>query len=213
MAVLVTGGTGFIGSHTCIELLNAGEEIVVADNFSNSKPEVLNRLKKITGKDIPFKKVDLCDEAETEKLFKEYKIDEVIHFAGYKAVGESVAEPLMYYENNLGSTFNIIKMMKKYGCKRIVFSSSATVYGIPETVPIKEDFPISAINPYGRTKLFMPGVSREDVVARETDSLLQRAYSGSVGLLVSAMVQRKDLTQADIDELYAILKEAEENVQ
>ena len=188
MAVLVTGGTGFIGSHTCIELLNAGEEIVVADNFSNSKPEVLNRLKKITGKDIPFKKVDLCDEAETEKLFKEYKIDEVIHFAGYKAVGESVAEPLMYYENNLGSTFNIIKMMKKYGCKRIVFSSSATVYGIPETVPIKEDFPISAINPYGRTKLFIEEILRDLCVSDADFSVVLLRYFNPIGAHESGLI-------------------------
>ena len=188
MAVLVTGGTGFIGSHTCIELLNAGEEIVVVDNFSNSKPEVLNRLKKITGKDITFKKVDLCDEAETEKVFAEYKIDEVIHFAGYKAVGESVAEPLMYYENNLGSTFNIIKMMKKYGCKRIVFSSSATVYGIPETVPIKEDFPISAINPYGRTKLFIEEILRDLCVSDPDFSVVLLRYFNPIGAHESGLI-------------------------
>ncbi len=188
MAVLVTGGTGFIGSHTCVELLNAGEEIVVVDNFSNSKPEVLNRLKKITGKDITFKKVDLCDEAETEKVFAEYKIDEVIHFAGYKAVGESVAEPLMYYENNLGSTFNIIKMMKKYGCKRIVFSSSATVYGIPETVPIKEDFPISAINPYGRTKLFIEEILRDLCVSDADFSVVLLRYFNPIGAHESGLI-------------------------
>ena len=188
MAVLVTGGTGFIGSHTCVELLNAGEEIVVADNFSNSKPEVLNRLKKITGKDIPFKKVDLCDAEETEKLFKEFKIDEVIHFAGYKAVGESVAEPLMYYENNLGSTFNIIKMMKKYGCKRIVFSSSATVYGIPETVPIKEDFPICAINPYGRTKLFIEEILRDLCVSDPDFSVVLLRYFNPIGAHESGLI-------------------------
>ncbi len=188
MAVLVTGGTGFIGSHTCIELLNAGEEIIVADNFSNSKPEVLNRLKKITGKDIPFEKVDLCDEAETEKLFTEYKIDEVIHFAGYKAVGESVAEPLMYYENNLGSTFNIIRMMKKYGCKRIVFSSSATVYGIPETVPIKEDFPIRAINPYGRTKLFIEEILRDLCVSDADFSVVLLRYFNPIGAHESGLI-------------------------
>ena len=188
MAVLVTGGTGFIGSHTCVELLNAGEEIVVADNFSNSKPEVLNRLKKITGKDIPFKKVDLCNAEETEKLFKEFKIDEVIHFAGYKAVGESVAEPLMYYENNLGSTFNIIKMMKKYGCKRIVFSSSATVYGIPETVPIKEDFPICAINPYGRTKLFIEEILRDLCVSDPDFSVVLLRYFNPIGAHESGLI-------------------------
>lgn len=188
MAVLVTGGTGFIGSHTCVELLNSGEDIVIADNLSNSKSEVLNRLKKITGKDVPFEKVDLCDEGATEKLFSDHKIDEVIHFAGYKAVGESVADPLMYYENNLTSTFNIVKMMKKYGCKRIVFSSSATVYGIPETVPIKEDFPINAINPYGRTKLFIEEFLRDMCVSDKDFSAVLLRYFNPIGAHESGLI-------------------------
>ncbi len=161
MAVLVAGGAGFIGSHTCVELINSGYDIVIADNFSNSKPEVLNRLKKITGKDIEFCLVDLCDSEKTDELFEKYNIDSVIHFAGYKAVGESVAKPMMYYENNLISTFNIINSMKKHGCNKLVFSSSATVYGIPKTVPINESFPLSAINPYGQTKLMIENILKD----------------------------------------------------
>lgn len=154
MAVLVCGGAGYIGSHTCIELLAAGYDIVVADNFSNSCPEAVARTRALAGKDFPLVEVDLCDEEKTEQLFCDYpQIDAVIHFAGLKAVGESVAKPLEYYSNNLQSTFSLLKAMRRHGVKNFVFSSSATVYGDPHTVPITEDFPLSTTNPYGSTKL------------------------------------------------------------
>ena len=153
--ILLTGGLGFIGSHTAVELLNKGEEIIIADNLSNSKIEVVDKIKAITGKDFKFVKVDLKDYNKTRKLFKKNKIDAVIHFAGYKAVGESVSKPVMYYENNIMTTLNLLKSMKEFGCNNIVFSSSATVYGTNETMPLREDFPTGATNPYGRTKLFI----------------------------------------------------------
>ena len=149
--ILVTGGAGFIGSHTCVELLEAGYEVVIVDNFSNSKPEALNRIKKITGKDFAFYEADLLDLAALEKIFEENKIDAVIHFAGLKAVGESVQKPVEYYHNNITGTLMLIKAMRKYGCKKIVFSSSATVYGPVNKAPYTEDMPTSATNPYGFT--------------------------------------------------------------
>ena len=155
MAILITGGTGFIGSHTVVELLNAGKDVVIVDNLSNSKKCVLDRIETITGKRPKFYEADLCDLAASEQVFKENKFDSVIHFAGLKAVGESVAKPLEYYRNNLDSTFNLCLLMRKYGVKKIVFSSSATVYGLPKSVPITEDFPLSTTNPYGETKLMI----------------------------------------------------------
>lgn len=155
MAILITGGTGFIGSHTVVELLNAGRDVVIVDNLSNSKKCVLDRIETITGKRPKFYEADLCDLAASEQVFKENKFDSVIHFAGLKAVGESVAKPLEYYRNNLDSTFNLCLLMRKYGVKKIVFSSSATVYGLPKSVPITEDFPLSTTNPYGETKLMI----------------------------------------------------------
>ena len=155
MAILITGGTGFIGSHTVVELLNAGRDVVIIDNLSNSKKCVLDRIETITGKRPKFYEADLCDLAASEQVFKENKFDSVIHFAGLKAVGESVAKPLEYYRNNLDSTFNLCLLMRKYGVKKIVFSSSATVYGLPKSVPITEDFPLSTTNPYGETKLMI----------------------------------------------------------
>ena len=155
MAILITGGTGFIGSHNVVELLNAGRDVVIVDNLSNSKKCVLDRIETITGKRPKFYEADLCDLAASEQVFKENKFDSVIHFAGLKAVGESVAKPLEYYRNNLDSTFNLCLLMRKYGVKKIVFSSSATVYGLPKSVPITEDFPLSTTNPYGETKLMI----------------------------------------------------------
>ncbi len=140
MAILVTGGAGFIGSHTCVELLNEGEEIIVMDNFYNSNSKALDGIKKITGKDFRFYEADMLDMPAVERIFDENDIEQVIHFAGYKCVPESVKKPLVYYSNNLRGTFNILEMMKKYGCTKFVFSSSATVYGIPESVPVYEDF-------------------------------------------------------------------------
>lgn len=154
MKVLVTGGTGYIGSHTIVELLNEGYEVVAFDNFYNSKPEVLNRIKTITGKEVKFYEADMLIKSEIDKIFDENDIDAVIHFAGLKAVGESCAKPILYYNNNLGGTLNLVRSMEEHGVRNIVFSSSATVYGDTKVVPVKEDFPIgTATNPYGQTKL------------------------------------------------------------
>ncbi|MEH7587793.1 UDP-glucose 4-epimerase GalE [Priestia megaterium] len=153
MSILVTGGAGYIGSHTCIELLSAGYEIVVLDNLSNSKPEVLKRISELTKKDFKFYQADLLDKTTLEKVFSENNIEAVIHFAGLKAVGESIEIPLHYYHNNITGTLVLCQTMKKYDVKKMIFSSSANVYGVPKLVPITETSPLSAINPYGRTKL------------------------------------------------------------
>src|SRR5690554_3720323 len=155
MRVLVTGGAGYIGSHTCVELLEAGHEIMVLDNFSNSKTESLIRVSELTDKEFKVYQVDLLDGEELEKVFRKNRIDAVIHFAGLKAVGESVDKPLEYYHNNITGTLNLCRIMGKYKVKKLVFSSSATVYGRPERVPISEDFPLSTTNPYGSTKLMI----------------------------------------------------------
>ena len=169
MAILVTGGAGYIGSHTVVELLEAGEDIVIVDNFVNSKPEALDKIKKITGKDFKFYEVDILDEEKLEKVFKENNIESVIHFAGLKAVGESVVKPIEYYHNNITGTLVLLKLMKKYNCKRIVFSSSATVYGDPEIVPITEECKTGGTtNPYGTTKLFIEKIL-EDVYKSDND--------------------------------------------
>ena len=155
MKILFTGGLGYIGSHTAVEFLNYGYDVVIADNLSNSKENVTYKIEKITGKKVKFYNVDVCDENKLEKIFIENSdIFAVIHFAGYKAVGESVREPLKYYENNMVSTFNLLKLMKKYDVKNLIFSSSATVYAQSDVMPIDETFSLSASNPYGRTKLF-----------------------------------------------------------
>lgn len=155
MAILITGGAGYIGSHAMVEFLNAGKEIVCVDNLSNSKYTAVERVKKIAGKDFKFYKTDLLDYDELEKVFVENKIESCIHFAGLKAVGESCAMPLEYYHNNITGTLNLCKLLKKYNAKCIVFSSSATVYGNPASLPITEDFPLSTSNPYGETKLMI----------------------------------------------------------
>lgn len=155
MAILITGGAGYIGTHAMVEFLEAGREVVCVDNFSNSKPEALERVKEITGKSFKSYEVDLLDYDALEGVFKENDIDSCIHFAGLKAVGESCEQPLRYYHNNLTGTFNLCSLLTKYGAKRIVFSSSATVYGKPASVPITEDFPLSTTNPYGETKLMI----------------------------------------------------------
>lgn len=161
MNILVTGGLGYIGSHTCCELLDKGYNVVIIDNLSNSKKEVANYIKKITNKDIKFYEGDVCDKVLLEHIFSTNKIDAVIHFAGYKAVGESVKSPLKYYRNNIDSTLSLCEVMDKYNCKNLVFSSSATVYGIPIKLPIKEDFPLSTTNPYGTTKLMIEGILKD----------------------------------------------------
>ena len=181
MKILVTGGTGYIGSHACVELLNAGHEVVVFDNLYNSKEDAIDRIKKITGKDLKFYKADMLDVESMRVVFEENKFDCVIHFAGLKAVGESVAKPLLYYENNISGTINLCKLMNEYGCKRIVFSSSATVYGSPKTVPITEDFPLSTTNPYGSTKLMLERVLSDLTVADKEWSVVLLRYFNPIG--------------------------------
>ena len=161
MSVLVTGGAGYIGSHTVIELLEDNKEVVIVDNFSNSNPMVLDRIKQITNKDFKFYEVDVTDKEALEVVFRENKIDSVIHFAAYKAVGESVQKPLEYYTNNITNTLTVLNLMKQYNVKNFVFSSSATVYGDPHACPIKEDFPLSTTNPYGATKLMIEDMLRD----------------------------------------------------
>lgn len=182
MAVLVCGGAGYIGSHTCIELLAAGYDIIVADNFSNSCPEAVDRTRELAGKDFPLVEIDLCDAEKTDALFAAHpEIDSVIHFAGYKAVGESVAKPLEYYDNNLTSTFVLLKAMRKYGVKNFVFSSSATVYGDPHTVPITEDFPLSTTNPYGSTKLMIEMILKDLYKAQPEMNIAILRYFNPIG--------------------------------
>jgi UDP-glucose 4-epimerase len=181
MAILVTGGAGYIGSHTCVELLNAGYEIIVLDNFSNSKPEALKRIKEITGKDFKFYEVNLLDQEELDQVFADNSINAVIHFAGLKAVGESVAIPLHYYHNNITGTLILCEVMKKYNVKNIVFSSSATVYGMPDQVPISEDFPLGATNPYGRTKLMIEEILRDVYISDQDWSVALLRYFNPIG--------------------------------
>ncbi len=155
LKILVTGGAGYIGSHTCVQLIENGYDVIIADNLINSREESIRRIEKITGSAIVFYKVDLCDAKALDQIFTEHQIHAVIHFAGLKAVGESVKIPLRYYENNLESTLNLLQSMDKHRVYRLVFSSSATVYGNPQSVPVREDFPTMATNPYGATKLFI----------------------------------------------------------
>lgn len=188
MAILVTGGAGFIGSHTCVELLNAGYEVVILDNFINSKPEAVKRIEKITGKNTKLYEADLLDLQATEKVFAENKIDAVIHFAGLKAVGESVTIPLRYYHNNITGTLHLCMAMEKYGCKRIVFSSSATVYGMNNQVPFTEDMPTSATNPYGYTKVMIEQILRDLVVADPDWSVSLLRYFNPIGAHESGLI-------------------------
>jgi len=159
--ILVTGGAGYIGSHTCLELLGAGYEVVVVDNLDNSSEESLRRVRELAGRDLEFHRIDIRDRVALDTVFAAHSFDAVIHFAGLKAVGESCRIPLRYYENNLYGTVELVKLMQEHGCFNLVFSSSATVYGDPATVPITEDFPLSATNPYGRTKLFIEEIMRD----------------------------------------------------
>ena len=189
MAILVTGGAGYIGSHTVVELLEAGEDIVIVDNFVNSKPEALDKIKKITGKDFKFYEVDILDEEKLEKVFKENNIESVIHFAGLKAVGESVVKPIEYYHNNITGTLVLLKLMKKYNCKRIVFSSSATVYGDPEIVPITEECKTGGTtNPYGTTKLFIERILQDVYVADNQFSIALLRYFNPIGAHESGLI-------------------------
>jgi UDP-glucose 4-epimerase len=188
MKILVTGGAGYIGSHTCIELLNEGHEVVVVDNLSNSKEESLHRVQELTGKSLSFHKVDLRDKAALDAVFKDAAIDAVVHFAGLKAVGESVSIPLSYYDNNITGTLVLCEVMAANGVKNIVFSSSATVYGDPQTVPITEDFPLSATNPYGRSKLFVEDILSDIHVSDNSWNVVLLRYFNPVGAHVSGRI-------------------------
>ncbi|MCD8390565.1 MAG: UDP-glucose 4-epimerase GalE [Firmicutes bacterium] len=188
MTILVTGGAGYIGSHTCVELLNGGYDVVVLDNLSNASEKCLDAVKEITGKSLKFYKADMLDYEATEKVFKENKIDSVIHFAGLKAVGESTQKPLYYYHNNITGTLHILDLMKKYGVKNIIFSSSATVYGTPKTVPITEDFPLSTTNPYGSTKLFIEQILTDVQKANPDMSVVLLRYFNPIGAHKSGLM-------------------------
>ncbi|WP_099467087.1 UDP-glucose 4-epimerase GalE [Konateibacter massiliensis] len=188
MAILVTGGAGYIGSHTCVELLNAGYEVVVVDNLCNSSEEAIKRVEKITGKKIKFYKNDLLDREAVDKIFQQEKIESVIHFAGLKAVGESVSKPLEYYYNNVTGTLVLCDVMRNHNVKNIVFSSSATVYGSPKTVPIKEDFPLSVTNPYGRTKLMLEEILQDFVVSDPEWNVILLRYFNPIGAHESGLI-------------------------
>lgn len=181
MSVLVTGGAGFIGSHTVLELLDAGHEVVVIDNLANSKFESLDRVQSITGKKVKFYHVDLTEIEAVRKVFEEQSFDSIIHFAAYKAVGESVTNPLMYYQNNLISTLNLLELMKVFGVKDFVFSSSCTVYGDPDEVPLLETSKLAAVNPYGRTKLFAENILRDIQIAEPSFNIALLRYFNPVG--------------------------------
>jgi len=188
MKVLVTGGAGYIGSHTCVELLNAGYEVVIVDNFANSKPEALNAIRTITGKDFAFYEADLRDRAALEVPFTEHAIDAVIHFAGLKAVGESVAKPLEYYDNNLYGFIVLAEVMRAHGVKRFVFSSSATVYGMNNPVPFNETMPTSATNPYGYTKVMIEQMLRDMAVADPEWRICLLRYFNPIGAHESGLI-------------------------
>ena len=189
MAVLVTGGAGFIGSHTAVELLNAGKEIVILDNFSNSKPQSLEAIKKITGKDFKFYEMDYLDREKLEKVFEENKIDSVLNFAGFKAVGESVEKPIEYYTNNISGALVLLDTMRKYGVKKFVFSSSATVYGDPERIPITEDCKTGGTtNPYGTSKLFIEQILKDIYNSDNTWDIAILRYFNPVGAHESGLI-------------------------
>lgn len=181
MAILVTGGAGYIGSHTCVEMLNSGYDVVVIDNLDNSNAKSIERIEKITGKALKFYEADVRDKSALRKIFSENRIEAVIHFAGLKAVGESVKKPVMYYDNNLESTISLIEVMNECGVKKIVFSSSATVYGVTKEMPLKEGMPTGAINPYGRTKLFIEHILRDVFVSDNEWSIALLRYFNPIG--------------------------------
>lgn len=189
MKILVTGGTGFIGSHTCVELIEAGHDVVIIDNLYNSQIEVVKKIEDITKKKVAYYEEDCCNEAALEKIFNEHTIDAAIHFAGYKAVGESVQKPIMYYENNLMSTLALCKVMAKHNCKRLVFSSSATVYGNPSSVPIFEDFPLGpTTNPYGTTKLMIEQILKDLYVSDNEWNIALLRYFNPIGAHKSGLL-------------------------
>lgn len=188
MAILVTGGTGYIGSHTVVELLDSGYEVVIVDNFYNSKPEVLNRIQDITGKDFKFYEIDIRDQEALDKVFSENQIEAVIHFAGLKAVGESVEIPITYYHNNITGTLMLCEVMQKHGVKKIVFSSSATVYGMDNKPPYTEDMPTSATNPYGRTKLMIEEILKDIYVSDNSWGISILRYFNPIGAHASGKI-------------------------
>lgn len=188
MKILVTGGTGYIGSHTCVELITAGYEVVVVDNLCNSSKDVLKRVESLVGEPIPFYKIDVRDKAGLTQVFKQHDFDGVVHFAGLKAVGESVEMPIEYYDTNIGGTFILVRVMRDFGCKTLVFSSSATVYGNPKTVPIKENFPLSAINPYGRSKLVIEEFLQDVFVADNAWNIALLRYFNPIGAHKSGLI-------------------------
>ncbi len=188
MAILVTGGAGYIGSHTCVELLDAGYEIVIIDDFSNSNPSVLDKIRHISGKDFAFYEGDVKDKDLLERIFTEHKIEAAIHFAGFKAVGESCEKPLAYYHNNLMSTIVLCEVMAAHGAKKLVFSSSATVYGDPASVPINESFPTSTTNPYGATKLMTENILKDVYAADKEWSVALLRYFNPIGAHASGLI-------------------------
>ena len=188
MAILVTGGAGYIGSHTCIELIHAGYEVVIVDNLCNSCELAVKRVEEITGKKVSFYAVDIADRKGLNAVFEKESIDSVIHFAGLKAVGESVEKPLEYYMNNISGTLVLLDVMRQHNVKSIVFSSSATVYGNPKTVPIKEDFPLSVTNPYGRTKLMLEEILQDLYVADKEWNIILLRYFNPIGAHKSGML-------------------------
>lgn len=188
MTILVTGGAGYIGTHTCVELLNEGYDVIVIDNFSNSKPEALKRVSDITGKDIKIYPIDLLDEEALNKVFTQHTIDAVIHFAGLKAVGESSLIPLQYYQNNITGTVNLCAAMRKHGVKKLVFSSSATVYGTADNTPIDEEMPLEAMNPYGRSKLMIEEMLRDLAFSDPTWNIAILRYFNPIGAHESGLI-------------------------
>jgi len=189
MKILVTGGTGYIGSHTVVELINHGDEVVIIDNLVNSKREVVDKIKTITGVEVPFYEEDVRNKEALRKIFKKHKIDAVIHFAGLKAVGESVEKPLEYYDNNLGSTITLLEVMKEFNCKKIIFSSSATVYGDPDELPITENAHVGGTtNPYGTTKLFIEKILSDLYISDEEWSVALLRYFNPIGAHKSGLI-------------------------
>ena len=188
MSILLTGGAGFIGSHTCVELLNAGYDVVVADNLYNSSEKVMDRVEQITGKRPRFYRADLCVAEEAERVFSENDIDTVIHFAAYKAVGESVQKPLMYYRNNLDVTLTVLEAMRRHGVRRIIFSSSATVYGIPDHMPLDETMPTGCTNPYGWTKYMNERILTDVAAANPDWSVVLLRYFNPIGAHESGLI-------------------------
>ena len=188
MKILVTGGCGYIGSHTCVELLNSGYDVVIVDNLSNSKEDVIEKIETITGKKVKFYKEDVCNYEALNRIFDNEKIDAVIHFAGFKAVGESVSKPLMYYRNNLDSTLTLLEVMGSHNCKKIAFSSSATVYGKPEKLPITEDFPLQTTNPYGSTKLMIEMILQDLYKSDNEWSIAILRYFNPIGAHKSGLI-------------------------